>query len=159
MPPIVPATAHRVVSTWVVATKPIQDARWADALIWEASDPYLYARMTADNRLIAGGEDEAISDPGLRDAKIPAKAQILLDKISALRPGLTLSADYAWSGFFGTTEDGLPLIGGVPGLEKVYAAFGYGGNGITFSAIAAYLIGQVLAGQHHPLLDAFRLNR
>ena len=27
-------------------------------LIWESSDPYLYLRTTADDRIICGGEDE-----------------------------------------------------------------------------------------------------
>jgi glycine/D-amino acid oxidase-like deaminating enzyme len=39
----------------------------------------------------------------------------------------------------------LPLIGPVPGAS-VYAAYGYGGNGITFSFLAAQLIGDLIAG-------------
>lgn len=160
MPPIVPARIHDIVSTWVVATEPIPaETTWGDALIWEAADPYLYARHTADHRLIIGGEDEPLTDADARDAKIGEKSEALLAKMRALRPGLNLSADYAWSGFFGTTEDGLPLIGNLPGREKVFAAFGYGGNGITFSAIAAQLIAEALAGQHNPVLASFRIDR
>ena len=43
-------------------------------------------------------------------------------------------------------SDGLPLIGPVPGAKGVYAAYGYGGNGITFSFLAAALIGDLIAG-------------
>jgi glycine/D-amino acid oxidase-like deaminating enzyme len=160
MPSFVPARQHRIVSTWVVATEPVPRGSWSnDALIWEASDPYLYARPTADHRIIVGGEDEAITDPDERDAKIAGKARLLLKKMSALKPGPSLSAGYAWSGFFGTTEDGLPLIGPVPGHSNVFAAFGYGGNGITFSAIAAELVGQALAGRHNTLLHQFAIDR
>ncbi|MGE3830693.1 MAG: NAD(P)/FAD-dependent oxidoreductase [Parvibaculaceae bacterium] len=159
MPPIVPARLHSIVSTWAVATEPLSDNAWGDALLWEASDPYLYARRTADHRLIIGGEDEDITDPDQRDAKIQEKTKTLLAKMHALKRGMVLTVDYAWSGFFGTTDDGLPLIGNLPGHDKVFAAFGYGGNGITFSAIAAQLIAQALAGRYSPLLESFRIDR
>ena len=58
-----------------------------------------------------------------------------------------------------TTRDGLPLIGPVPGAKGVYAAYGYGGNGITFSYLAAQLIGDLIAGASSPLLDDFALDR
>ncbi len=32
------------------------------AFVWEASDPYLYMRATADGRVICGGEDEEFTD-------------------------------------------------------------------------------------------------
>jgi len=60
---------------------------------------------------------------------------------------------------FDTTSDGLPLIGPVPGTKGVYAAYGYGGNGITFSFMAAQLIGDLIAGKSSPLLRDFALDR
>jgi glycine/D-amino acid oxidase-like deaminating enzyme len=53
----------------------------------------------------------------------------------------------------------LPLIGPVPGMKGVYAAYGYGGNGITFSFLAAQLIGGLIAGSTSPLLTDFALDR
>ena len=67
--------------------------------------------------------------------------------------------DLRWSGTFDTTSDGLPLIGPVPGAKGVYAAYGYGGNGITFSFLAAELIGDLIAGRTSPLLRDFALDR
>ena len=56
MPDFVPAGRHRIVQTWAIATETIAQRPWAgDALIWEASDPYLYMRTTADGRVIVGG--------------------------------------------------------------------------------------------------------
>jgi glycine/D-amino acid oxidase-like deaminating enzyme len=55
--------------------------------------------------------------------------------------------------------DGLPLIGPVPGAKGIYAAYGYGGNGITFSFLAAQLIGDLIAGSTSPLLRDFALDR
>jgi len=53
----------------------------------------------------------------------------------------------------------LPLIGPVPGHPNVHAAFGYGGNGITSSAIAARLMPDSIAGRRTALLDRFALQR
>jgi glycine/D-amino acid oxidase-like deaminating enzyme len=66
---------------------------------------------------------------------------------------------FRWSGTFDTTSDGLPLIGPVPGAKGVYAAYGYGGNGITFSFLAACLIGDLIAGKTSPLLVDFAIDR
>jgi glycine/D-amino acid oxidase-like deaminating enzyme len=51
------------------------------------------------------------------------------------------------------------LIGPVPGAKGIYAAYGYGGNGITFSYLAAQLIGGLIDGSHSPLLEDFALDR
>ena len=53
----------------------------------------------------------------------------------------------------------MPLIGPVPGAKGVYAAYGYGGNGITFSFLAARLIGDLIAGKTSPLLRDFAIDR
>ena len=53
----------------------------------------------------------------------------------------------------------LPLIGPVPGAKGVYAAYGYGGNGITFSFLAAQLIGDLIAGSTSELAPDFALDR
>ena len=48
--------------------------------------------------------------------------------------------DWRWGGTFGETEDGLPYIGTARQFPHGYFALGYGGNGITFSWIAANLL-------------------
>lgn len=160
MPDFVPANAHSVVSTWVIATGYAPEASWPlHAVVWEASDPYLYLRRTADSRFIIGGEDEELTDPEKRDGKIAEKTQAILAKQRSLWPRFQGGADFAWAGFFGTTDDGLPLIGPVPGRPNTYAAFGYGGNGITFSAIAADLIATAIGGGSSPMFESFAIDR
>jgi glycine/D-amino acid oxidase-like deaminating enzyme len=53
----------------------------------------------------------------------------------------------------------LPLVGRVPGANGIYAAYGYGGNGITSSFLAAHLIGDLIDGLSSPLLEDFALDR
>jgi glycine/D-amino acid oxidase-like deaminating enzyme len=70
-----------------------------------------------------------------------------------------VTADYAWAGCFGQSDTGLPLIGALPGRPHCYAVLGYGGNGITFSAIAAQIIQRELAGHKDPDAKLFAFRR
>ena len=161
MPDIVCSTVHAVSSSWAIATTPQPQNIWKDgALIWEDSKDYLYARSTSAGRIIIGGEDsDEVVEPDARDALIPEKSRLLTRKLAALWPTANLDIEFRWSGTFDTTSDGLPLIGPVPGAKGVYAAYGYGGNGITFSFLAAQLIGDLIAGSSSPLLSDFALDR
>jgi glycine/D-amino acid oxidase-like deaminating enzyme len=161
MPDIVQSTVHTVSSSWAIATTPQPQNIWKDAaLIWENSTDYLYARTTRARRIIIGGEDsEEDIEPELRDRLIPEKSRLLAQKLTALWPAANTEIEYRWSGTFDTTRDGLPLIGPVPGAKGIYAAYGYGGNGITFSFLAAQLIGDLIAGLTSPLLRDFALDR
>ncbi|MBZ9699767.1 MULTISPECIES: NAD(P)/FAD-dependent oxidoreductase [unclassified Mesorhizobium] len=144
---IVPAAAHRVISTWAIATRPQPRKIWPNAaLIWEASDPYLYARATADGRVICGGEDEDFIDKERRDALIAGKSLRLARKLGRLFPDLDTRPDFAWTGSFGTTTTGLPYIGAIPGHPRIQAVMGYGGNGIAFSQIASEIVSAAIAG-------------
>lgn len=161
MPDIVRSTVHAVSSSWAIATTPQLHNVWKDAaLIWENSKDYLYARTTRAGRIIIGGEDsEDVIEPEARDSLIPEKSRLLAQKLAALWPIANTDIEFRWSGTFDTTRDGLPLIGPVPGQKGVYAAYGYGGNGITFSFMAAELIGNLIAGGTSPLLRDFALDR
>jgi glycine/D-amino acid oxidase-like deaminating enzyme len=161
MPGIIPSTIHSVSSSWAIATRPQPQNIWKDgALIWEDSEKYLYARTTVTGRIIIGGEDsDEVIEPEDRDRLIPEKAALLTGKLATLWPATDTEIEFHWAGTFDTTRDGLPLIGPVPGLKGIYAAYGYGGNGITFSFLAAQLIGDLIAGSSSPLLRDFALDR
>lgn len=162
MPEIVTSDLHKTASSWVIATPRHQPGQlWRDgALIWEASKSYLYARTTFDGRIVIGGEDDdSIVDPEARDRLMPQKAEILRHKLRRLWPKADARSDFVWSGAFGTTVDGLPLIGVVPGHPRLYAAYGYGGNGITFSFMASRIIGRLIEGERLDWFDHFALDR
>jgi glycine/D-amino acid oxidase-like deaminating enzyme len=156
----IPTAGHRRTSTWAYATPPQPDRlRGNGDLIWEASDPYLYIRTTADGRVIVGGEDEDFDNEAARDALLPTKIEALQDKTKALLPWLDVTADFAWAGTFGESDNGLPSIGAIPGMPNCYAVLGYGGNGITFSMVAAQIIQMLLRGQRDPDAELFDFGR
>ncbi|WP_137128423.1 FAD-binding oxidoreductase [Roseomonas sp. HF4] len=149
---------YRIISTWAMATAPQPDALWPSrCLIWEASDPYLYCRTMRDGRVVAGGEDAAFEDDAKRDALIPAKVARIGRKLQRLLPMIDTAADFAWAGCFGESSTGLPAIGAVPGAPRCYAVMGFGGNGITFSAIAAEMVQRAILGLPDPDADLFGL--
>ncbi len=153
----VPKKGHKITSTWAIATKPQKSNLWPEeCLIWEASDPYLYMRTTADGRVICGGEDEEFSDEEKRDALLAKKAAMLSRKLGKLFPKLDTRPDFAWTASFGESATGLPTIGRVPGMRHCWAALGYGGNGITYSRIAADIIRAELTGDSDPDADLYR---
>jgi glycine/D-amino acid oxidase-like deaminating enzyme len=161
MPDIVRASIHRVSSSWAIATRPQPEAIWkGGALLWEDAERYHYARTTQNGRIIMGGEDsDEVVEPGERDSLIGQKSRLLEQRLAEIWPWADPASEFRWAGTFDTTSDGLPLIGPVTGAKGVFAAYGYGGNGITFSFLAAQLLGDLIAGSASPLLDDFAIER
>jgi glycine/D-amino acid oxidase-like deaminating enzyme len=153
--------AGRLKSTYALISEPIAElSGWhRRSLIWESGMPYLYLRTTPDNRVIVGGEDVAVVNPTLRDVLIPHKTKILVRKFKEMFPSVDLEVAYSWAGTFGETKDGLAYIGGNRGLPHAYFALGYGGNGITYSLIAAKLIRDNFLGRRNPDAKLFRFER
>ena len=104
-------------------------------------------RTTPDNRMMVGGEDIPFRDPVKRDSLLRKKISALEKKFRNLYPDIPFITDMAWCGTFSSTKDGLPYIGSWPGNDRMYFALGYGGNGITFSMIAAQVIKNKLSGR------------
>ncbi len=149
---------YKIASTWAYATRIQKENLWPSrCLIWEAADPYLYARTDAAGRIIVGGEDEEFSDAETRDRMLPEKIAAIERKLAKLMPGIDPTPAYAWCGSFGESPTGLPLIGPIPRHPNCYAVLGFGGNGITFSAVAAQLLQRQLCGLKDPDADLFRL--
>lgn len=149
---------YKIISTWAMATVPQPERLWPSrCLIWEAADPYLYVRTTLDGRVIAGGEDEAFSNDIRRDALMPQKIVAIRRKLKKLLPRLNTQPEFTWAGCFGASATGLPAMGAVPGASRCFAVLGYGGNGITFSVIAAQLIQRAILGPPDPDADLFAL--
>ncbi len=137
-----PAKVMKLTSTYAILSEPVEkEYIWpGHSLIWETREPYLYIRTNNRNRILVGGEDEDFRDPVKRDHLLRKKVSVLEKKIKKLFPDLPFRTDTAWCGTFSSTADGLPFIGAWPGKERMLFALGYGGNGITFSMIAAQLI-------------------
>ncbi len=148
--------AFKLNSTFAIATAPGAATAWRDqAMVWEAARPYLYGRHTDDGRVIVGGEDIGDSNPKKRDALLPGKCRGLERKGGALLGRDALAAECAWSATFGSSPDGLPAIGRARVSERIGLAYGFGGNGISFAALASELIAADLAGRAEAVASLF----
>lgn len=136
-------------STFAIISEPMPDeAIWYEnCLIWETARPYLYMRTTVDKRILVGGRDEPFYNPKRRDALIPRKSEALKRAFEKKFPSIFYQIDYQWAGTFTETKDGLPYIGQSPERPLTYFALGFGGNGITFSLIAAEIIRDLYMGK------------
>ncbi|SFH54614.1 NAD(P)/FAD-dependent oxidoreductase [Planctomicrobium piriforme] len=148
-------------STYAFVSQPLEEMPgWNEKwLLWESARPYLYLRTTQDRRVLLGGEDDPFRDPARRDRSIPRKTQKLLKRVSELFPKMPLEPEYAWAGTFGETKDGLPYIGASPDRPWAWFALGFGGNGITFSAVAAKILADLIVGDDCPDAELFRFDR
>lgn len=150
-------------SSYAMITDPIDDERLGrlrDTLVWESARPYLYLRTTSDDRLLAGGEDDAVDVPARRDARVERKAAKLVDKVEKLFPRLGIEPAFSWAGTFAETRDGLPFFG--PHAQhgpRLHFAMAYGGNGITYSMIGAGLLRALIERRKHPLAALFSFGR
>lgn len=132
--------------TYVLATKPL-DARQrrevglGPVMLWDSERPYHYARWTPDHRLLLGGADRLVKPGARRSAMFAAATRELRDYFECLYPAIAeVGFDYAWEGLFAMTPDSLPYIGPHRRYPNHLFALGYGGNGMTFAALAARIL-------------------
>jgi glycine/D-amino acid oxidase-like deaminating enzyme len=84
---------------------------------------------------------------------------LLKQKFNKLLPHVPFDTDFMWAGTFAETKDGLPFIGSIAQMPNTYFALGFGGNGITFSQVAAEILRDLLSGKQHEYAAIFRFNR
>jgi glycine/D-amino acid oxidase-like deaminating enzyme len=149
-------------STYAVVSEVLSQERpyWKnDMLLWNTANPYLYMRTTPDNRIIIGGRDEDFYSPKKRDELIAVKTKKLTTDFHKVFPAIHFIPAFSWTGTFGSTKDGLPFIGTYKKLPNSYFALGFGGNGITFSLIAAEIIADMVTGNKNRDVNIFSFER
>jgi glycine/D-amino acid oxidase-like deaminating enzyme len=145
------------VHTVAVATQPFADALF-DAIGWATRTPfytldrpYLWGRVTADNRMVIGGglighgqvEQAWVDTP---DAK--RLFDSLQRRIRGLHPVLRqVRITHRWMGPLCITADSKPIIASIDAERRVLLATGYRGHGVALSVRVGKLLAEVLAGQ------------
>lgn len=111
-----------------------------------ANEGYEYWRLH-EGRLVLGGmrpiarEEEV----GLEERLNP-RVQAALDRFLAQQfPGLKAQVTHRWAGIMDFSADGLPLVGPVPGEERLHTAVGFTGHGMGYATMtAAWLAAGIL---------------
>ena len=158
----------RMYRTYVLATEPLRGAQrhrlgLADVMIWDTERPYHYARWTPDRRLLLGGGDRVVRSHERSGPRLTAATRELRAHFERQLPALTdVDMPTAWEGLFAMTPDSLPYIGPHQRYPRHWFALGYGGNGMTFSFMAARLLlerWRQTVSEDHGLFDFGRLRR
>jgi glycine/D-amino acid oxidase-like deaminating enzyme len=148
-------------STYATISKPLpqQEIWFENCVFWDTGNPYIYGRTTSDNRIIFGGGDESFYDPKRRDELLKSKTDELTARFENMFPALPFKVDFSWAGTFVETEDGLPYIGSIKQMPHTYFALGYGGNGVTFSQLAAEILCDLLMGVENKDAEIYSFER
>ncbi len=135
----------------------LKDDRYPDGLAYDMYDPYHYYRtqiVDGKKYLIVGGEDHKTGHLKNTEAcfshlESHVRKYFDVEKI-----------DFKWSSQYFEPADGLAYIGHLPGNpENVYVATGLGGNGITYSHIAAITLSGLITKDESEFKELFDPNR
>lgn len=117
---------------------------------------YDYWQQTPGGRLVIGGwrdadlEREWTAEEATTPA-IQARIEAFAERLTGRPPVVT----HRWAGIFGSTGDGLPLAGPVPGRDGVWVAAGYSGHGNVLGLACGELVAGALLGRAEPPPNLF----
>ena len=130
-----------------------------NVMMWNTDDPYLYMCSADENRVIVGGRDEPFISMHTMHEYLGKKTTLLEKDFAKAFPGYSIKSEFSWSGVFGKTKDSLPYIGQYLKTPRTFYALGFGGNGITFSLVAAEIITDLLLGKKNEDAEIFSFAR
>jgi glycine/D-amino acid oxidase-like deaminating enzyme len=115
-----------------------------------------YWQQLSDGRITAGGFRDFAMDSEFTDSEETTPAiQDALESFVADLVGRPVPVAQRWAGIFGLVLDFLPVVGRVPGGERVWVAGGYSGHGNVLGFLCGDLVAKAILGDEHPLLDLF----
>jgi glycine/D-amino acid oxidase-like deaminating enzyme/nitrite reductase/ring-hydroxylating ferredoxin subunit len=136
----------------------LNDETYPDGLAYDMYDPYHYYRtqeIDGKKYLIVGGEDHKTAHEQNTDmcfTRLEAHVRTYFN---------VKEIAFQWSSQYFEPADGLAYIGHLPGNpDNVLVATGYGGNGMTYSHIAAITFRQLITtgeSEYAKLFDPDRL--
>ncbi len=115
-----------------------------------------YWQQLPDGRVLLGGfRDVSIMDE-LTDVEettpvIQQSLEQFLGELIGEAPRIT----HRWAGIFGLTQDMLPLVGRVPGRDRIWCAGGYSGHGNVLGFACGELVANAILGETAPQLQLF----
>ena len=142
--------------SYAMAVK-LKDENYPDGLIYDMYDPYHYYRtqvVNGEKFLIVGGEDHKTGENDNTNRNF-------LQLESHIRTYFQVAEiSHRWSSQYFEPADGLPYIGKLPGAkDNVYVATGYGGNGITYSHVAALELRDIIVNKESRYNELFKPGR
>jgi len=151
---LVPELSGRIMraANYMIATAPLSEAQVAQVLpkndaLSDANFVLDYYRLSADRRLIFGGE---VSYDGREPRNLTTRMDEKIARIFPVLEGVPI--EYRWGGDVAITLDRAPDFGRLG--RNVYYAQGYSGHGMALAGLAGQLLAEAIAGQGERF-DAF----
>jgi glycine/D-amino acid oxidase-like deaminating enzyme/nitrite reductase/ring-hydroxylating ferredoxin subunit len=143
--------------SYAMAVTLINKQHYPNDLIYDMYDPYHYYRtqeVNGQQYLIVGGKDH-------KTAHEENTERHFLELESHIREHFDIrEISYKWSSQYYESADGLPYIGHIPGHPQgIFVATGYGGNGMTYSSVAALTLKEIFLNEERKYADLFNPNR
>jgi gamma-glutamylputrescine oxidase len=142
----------------VIATEPFEEMLFEIPHYGRHGFDYWHQRP--DGRIVAGGfRDVSLDTEFTADEVTTPVVQNALESFVEEHVGRPLRVDYRWAGIFGMVFDFLPVVGRVPGDERLWLAGGYSGHGNVLGFACGRLVARAILGDRDPLLDLFEPSR
>jgi glycine/D-amino acid oxidase-like deaminating enzyme/nitrite reductase/ring-hydroxylating ferredoxin subunit len=143
--------------SYAVAVR-LKSGEYPNGLAYDMYDPYHYYRtqeIDGEKYLIVGGEDHKTGEQTNTN-------KCFLNLESHVRTHFDVAeVTHRWSSQYYEPVDGLPYIGKLPGAkENILVATGYGGNGMTYSHVAALELSELIllgASKYNDLFSPGRI--
>ncbi len=138
----------------VLATEPLAERLYERPHY--ARSGYDYWHQLPDGRLVIGGSRDASAETEQTDVEettepVQARIESLAERLVGSPPAVT----HRWAGIWGATPDLEPLVGPVPGRERVWVAGGYTGHGNVLGLACGDLVARAILGEQPPELEVF----
>ena len=142
----------------VIATEPVPEQLFE--IPHYGRHGFDYWHQTPDGRVVAGGfRDVSFDTEFTADEELTDTVQTALQEFVDGLFGRPLRVDYRWAGIFGMVMDFLPVVGRVPGGDRLWVAGGYSGHGNVLGFACGDLAARAIAGDDDPLLRHFEPER
>jgi len=130
----------------IIATDPLDGSKASafDGYAMSSNFCYEYFRTYQNQFIIGGmrwsvkGQEEHTTDDTVINPDITANLKAYVDKHLPTLNGVDFP--YSWSGIMAGTNDGLPLVGAIPGQSGSLALLAFNGYGLSFAYRAAEVI-------------------
>lgn len=149
--------------TYNIVTSPLEnfDPQLKNLVMRDNCSPCNYLRITEDNRLILGGENETYEQNIYNKILANKKYELLTERLKSMIHNVddTISIDYKICGKFIATRDNLGYIGADEYHKNLYYCLGYGANGIVNSILGSQFLAKLFKGEEDPDMELFNPNR
>lgn len=126
---------------------------------------YEYCRMHGRRFVLGGmrwsvpGEELGLIDDSLHNPTITANLRAYASEHFPVLEGTTFP--HVWTGIMAGTQDGLPLVGALPGTPGAFALCAFNGYGLSFAFLAGRCLAEMIVDgkSDHPALPMFAPRR